>query len=853
MNEALGFVTGSGRLESARPPSGDFGSGQWEILERIARGATLSELLLSIVSLVEHQAEDMLCSILLFDPSTARLRHGAARRLPADLCKEIDGMRIGPSEGSCGMAAFRRQRVVVTDISTHPAWATHKQAFLAKGLLACWSTPILSPAGELLGTLGMYFTEARGPSVDECAWADAATHLAAIALSRARGERENERLMHTLAERVKELTLLHKSARLLQAPRAALLDQLQALVEMIPSGWRFPELCRARIRARDIDVSTPGFKDGPCKQMVRASGGEHQVSIEVVYIADVEMSAGSAFLQEEQTLLESLADLAGARIEKHEADHTLRAALAELRDKNQRLEFHARHMPLGYVVWNADRSVSEWNGAAEHIFGRSKAEVVGKSARELALVMGAQAGSDPLGSALLSSNAGGAGGTLEHVHSNGSKLVCEWLHAPLRDDAGDVIGYLSMAHDVTDRWRAEEARTRLEAQLRQAQRIQSLGTLAGGIAHDFNNILTAISGHAHLGLSDIEEERSPRDSLQAIQEASLRAVELVRRILTFSRHQEPERKRCNLAAILAEPLDRIRLGLPGGVELRQSLASDLPTAYVDDKQIQQVVSNLLSNAAHAVGDRGRIEVSLDTVSRGHEDLLGVPDKHAERYLRIRVSDSGVGMPETVIEHIFEPFFSTKPSGQGTGLGLSVVHGIVKAHGGFVAVRSQVGQGSRFQVFLPDVPGSVAERPPEPRTPRPPAPGVRVMYVDDEEPLVVLATRWLARLGYEVTGFSDSARALEAFKACPQDYDAVISDFSMPGISGLELVRQIMAVRRDIIVVMSSGYLEPEDRERAKALGALEVVLKPQSMAEFGRILHRILSERQASSPEGAPR
>jgi PAS domain S-box-containing protein len=844
MNEALGFATGSGRLESAHPPSGDFGSGQWEILERIARGGPLSELLLSIVSLVEHQAEDMLCSILLFEPSSARLRHGAARRLPAELCTAIDGMRIGPSEGSCGMAAFRRQRVVVTDIATHPAWASYKQGFLARGLLACWSTPILSPSGELLGTMGMYFTEARGPNAEECAWADAATHLAAIALSRARSERENERLMHALGERVKELTLLHKSARLLQAPQAALLEQLQALVEMIPNGWRFPELCRARLRAREIDVSTPGFVDGPCKLRARAPAGEHEVSVEVVYLQEVEASGGSAFLEEERTLLESLADLVGARIEKHEAEHTLRAALAELRDKNQRLEFHVRHMPLGYIVWSADLTVCEWNGAAERIFGWSKAQVVGKAARDLALFSEAEAGRDPLGSAVLESAAGGARGTLEHVHSSGATLVCEWLHAPLKDGAGQVIGYLSMAHDVSDRRRAEEDRARLETQLRQTQRIRSLGTLAGGIAHDFNNILTAISGHAHLGISDIEEERSPRDSLNAIQEASVRAVELVRRILTFSRHQEPERSYCRLESIVEDAIERTRLALPGGVELRQVIAPRLPAAHVDDKQIQQVVLNLLANAAQAVGDRGSIEVGVDSVPRSHQELLGVAEKPAERYLRIRVSDTGVGMPDSVIEHIFEPFFSTKPSGQGTGLGLSVVHGIVKAHAGFITVDSRPGEGSQFQVFLPDVPVSVPERQPEPQPSRPPAPGVRVMYVDDEEPLVVLATRWLGRLGYQVTGFSDSARALEAFKARPREFDAVISDFSMPGLSGLELVRQIMAIRPDIIVVMSSGYLEPEDRERAKELGALEVVLKPQSMSEFGRILHRILSERQ---------
>jgi signal transduction histidine kinase/ActR/RegA family two-component response regulator len=716
MTEALGFA-GSSRLESARPPSGDFGSGQWEILERIARGATLAELLLSIVNLVEHQTEDMLCSILLFDPGSARLRHGAARRLPADLCTAIDGMRIGPSEGSCGMAAFRRQRVVVTDIASHPAWVGYKHAFLAHGLRACWSTPILSPAGELLGTLGMYFTEARGPSVEECAWADAATHLAAIALSRARSELENERLLHTLGERVKELTLLHKSARLLQAPHAALLDQLEALVGMIPNGWRFPDECRARIRAHGVDVCTPGFVDGPCKQVVRAPAGEHQVSIEVVYLDELEASRGSPFLPEELTLLESLADLVGARIEKHAAELTLRAALTEL-----------------------------------------------------------------------------------------------------------------------------EGKARLEAQ---TQRIRSLGTLAGGIAHDFNNILTAISGHAHLGLCDIEEERSPRDSLEAIQEASIRAVELVRRILTFSRHQEPERKACRLESIVEEALDGIAARLPRGVELQHTFAPRLPTAHVDAKQIQQVVLNLLANAADAVGVRGCIDVSVDVVPRDHDALLGVPETHAERYLRIAVSDTGVGMTDGIVEHIFEPFYSTKPSGQGTGLGLSVVHGIVKAHGGVVTVDSQPGKGSRFQVFLPDLPGAAAERNPERQPSRPPAPGVRVMYVDDEEPLVVLATRWLGRLGYAVTGFSDAARALEAFKARPQDFDAVISDFSMPGLSGLDLVRQVVAVRPDIIVVMSSGYVEPEDRQRALDLGAVDVVLKPQSMAEFGRILHRILSERQA--------
>jgi len=222
---------GASRLEAARPSQGAFGSGQWEILERIARGASLAELLLSIVALVEHQAEGMLCTILTFDPATNQLHHGAARRFSPDLSAFIDGLHIGPNVGSCGSAAFHRKPVVVTDIATHPAWEPVRERFLAKGLRACWSTPILSPSRELLGTLAMYFVEARGPTAEECAWADAATHLAAIALTRARAEQENDRLFLALEGRVKELTLLHKSARLLQThhvPIAATLEDTLA-------------------------------------------------------------------------------------------------------------------------------------------------------------------------------------------------------------------------------------------------------------------------------------------------------------------------------------------------------------------------------------------------------------------------------------------------------------------------------------------------------------------------------------------------------------------------------------------------------------------------------------------------
>jgi PAS domain S-box-containing protein len=830
---------GSGSLESARPGSGELGAGQWAILEAIARGAWLPELLLSIVSLVEHQAEDMLCSLLIHDPTSGTLRHGAARRLAPELCAFVDGMRVGPSSGSCGLAALRRQRVVVTDIATHPAWSGYREPFLAHGLRACWSTPILSPSGQLLGTLGLYFAQSRGPTASECAWADAATHLAAIALSRAQAEREHDHLLVALEARVQELTLLHESARLLRAHRVGLGEQLEALVKMIPSGWRYASRCRARIRSHGIDVSTPGFVDGPLKQTAYAPAGEHRVSIEVVHLG--EAPAGDAFVVEEQTLLESLADLVGAHLEKHHAEDALRATLAELREKNQRLEFHVSRMPLGLVVWDRERTITQWNPAAERIFGWRAEEVLGQRSNQLAIVPEHARETDALGRELAASDGNIGRGTHEHVHRDGSLLVCDWLHAPLKDEYDAVIGYLSMAHDVTERQRAEDEHARLAAELQQAQRLKALGTLAGGIAHDFNNILTAIAGHAHLGLSDIEEERSPKESLHAIQEASTRAVELVRRILMFSRPQVPERKACSVGAVVEEVLAGFRGGSPR-ILFEARIDPRAPFAFADPLQLHQALANLVANAVRAVGESGRIEIEVDAIANDHEELIGASDARFARYVRITVSDTGVGMDEQTRERIFEPFFSTKPTGQGTGLGLSVVHGIVKSHEGTISVRSKAGHGSVFRVYLPEAAApEVVARAPSPS--RPPSAGAHVMYVDDEEPLVALAVRWLGRLGYKVSGFSDPRGALAAFREHPDAYDALISDVSMPEVSGFELVRQVLAIRPSMVIVMSSGYLTPEDRQRALDAGALDVVQKPQSMAELGRILHRILSER----------
>lgn len=835
------------RPAAAEAPS----TGEWEILEGIARGLPAACLLGGVVELIERRADDVACAILILDETEGALRHAAAARLPAELRGSFDGVLVSSGGASCSIAASRRERLIVEDIETHPHWVHYKQLHLAHGLHASWSNPILSPAGDVLGMLEIYCRHKRAPTIEECARVDVATHLASLALTRARAEDGHGRLLHDLGERVKELTLLHQTARLLSANPGDPRRQLTEIVHLLPGGWQHPHLCEARVVWGDVDVQTSGFRETPWKQSATGNAGEHPVRIEVVYLHLSPGAGEEPFLEEEQNLLQSLADLLGAHLHRYGTEQTLKRTLAELLDANQRLKFQANRMPLAYIVWDRHCVVTEWNAAAERIFGWTAAEAVGRHARELMMRAEGESASHSAAGDARHDDAAYTGGIHENVRKSGERLVCEWFHAQLRDATGQVSGHLSMANDITERKLAEEERSHLEAQLRQAQRIQSLGTLAGGIAHDFNNILTAIAGHAHLALLDLEEERSTKESLLAIQEAGLRAVEVVRRLLTFSRHRAPERKVGPLAPIAEQALRLLRATLPPSITIQSQLDPAAPDVQVDAAQVQQMLMNLGANAAYAMGERGVIHVSLETVLAKHIELPGAAESSSARYVKVSVTDTGCGMDSGTLERIFEPFFTTKPPGQSTGLGLSVVHGIVQSHEGLLSVRSKPGQGSVFHVYFPEA--AAQDKDTSRELPREGAPGAggRLLYVDDEEPLVVLAKRWLGRLGYQVTGFSDSSLALEMFRARPFDFDAVVSDFSMPGVSGLDLVREIMRIRPDIPVVMSSGFLRPEDRRLSQLAGAGDVVLKPHSMAEFAQVLHRTLIGKNAARRIGA--
>jgi signal transduction histidine kinase/ActR/RegA family two-component response regulator len=397
--------------------------------------------------------------------------------------------------------------------------------------------------------------------------------------------------------------------------------------------------------------------------------------------------------------------------------------------------------------------------------------------------------------------------------------------------------------DITDRVAAEEARARLEEQLRNAQKIEALGTLAAGVAHDFNNIIGTITGNTALAREDVGPGHKSLESLDEIYKASQRARHLVQQILTFSRRQPLQLENQPMRPLVEEAVRLLRATLPAAVELATSFADGPARVLADSTQIQQIVLNLCTNAWHALYERfGRIEVGLDEIELDAAAVRDLPDLKPGAHVRLRVSDNGRGMDAATKERIFEPFFTTKPVGQGTGLGLAAVHGIVKTHHGAIAVETAPGKGTTFWVYLPVAAAAAAEAGATPAaTESLRGNGQRVLYLDDDESLVFLVMRMLNRLGYRTSGYQDARLALDAVRADPLGFDLVVTDFNMPGLSGLDVALELSRIRPNLPVVITSGYITDAMRADALRSGVRQVVDKPNTVDELCAAVHRILT------------
>ena len=410
---------------------------------------------------------------------------------------------------------------------------------------------------------------------------------------------------------------------------------------------------------------------------------------------------------------------------------------------------------------------------------------------------------------------------------------------PIYVEAGGVALKIGAQHFGIVSFRDITARKHLQTQLQQAQKMEAIGTLAGGIAHDFNNILSAILGYSELALLDVEQDAPAHTSLLNAIKASHRGKDLVKRILAFSRQDDQRKTPLDIEELVSETLKMIRALIPASIDIRTKIEPKIGFVKADPTQIHQVLLNLCTNAAHAIGEiRGTITVNLErrVLDEAPEHIH--PELSPGTYVCLTVADTGAGIPADLLGKIFEPYFTTKDSGQGTGIGLAVVHGIVKKHGGLVTAVSQVGEGSTFQVYLPIVQGEALQET-KGKTVTPTG-GESILFVDDEIALQEIGQQMLEHLGYRAVVTGSSLDALEIFSKSPEAYDLVITDMTMPHMTGEELARRLLTIRPDLPIILCTGYSEKFTSDKAREIGIRAFFMKPLAIEQLAIIVRRVL-------------
>ena len=422
--------------------------------------------------------------------------------------------------------------------------------------------------------------------------------------------------------------------------------------------------------------------------------------------------------------------------------------------------------------------------------------------------------------------------------NDNSRVFLRLTYTPLGPKSTDPIGYVIFIQDLTHLKELEEERLRVERQLYQKQKLESLGTLSGGIAHDFNNILSSIIGFTELALEDVDKGSMVEESLKEIYAGGKRARDLVKQILTFSRQSEESVKPIQLDSIANEVLHLLRATIPATIQIQQSIKKDL-TIMGDATQIHQVLVNICTNAAQAMEENGGIldlRISDVPVYGGdHLDDL-IPGEYAE----IRISDTGVGIDSTIMDKIFDPFFTTRDIGKGTGMGLALVHGIIKSHNGTIRAQSVPGRGSVFTAYLPLIPGGGESK--SDQSEILPTGDERILFIDDEYAIGKLSGKMLQNLGYEVLSLTSSLKALDLFRSKAHDFDLVITYMTMPEMTGDELAAELVKIRPDIPVILCTGYSNKISDERLEGIGIKALTYKPLSKKDLAWTVRRVLDD-----------
>ncbi len=831
-----------------------FYAAQCDVLEQVTRGVALPEILEAIVLLIERQADGMLCSVLLFDEEHGTLTHGAAPHLPEAFRSMVDGIAVGPDVGSCGAAAYRRERVIIDDIATHPNWAIARDLAEASGLRACWSSPILSPTRELLGTFAMYYGVPRGPEEREVAWVTAATHLAAVAIVRDRDERslrQSEARARHLARLYAVSSSVNEAIVRVRDPQAIFDMACSIAVEkgLAQLAWvgRYDEtedhLKPVASFGRDtgyLDVIRLSMRDdrlnnGPAARAMRdkraavsndiandptfffkkdaARRGFRACAVFPLTLGDgaqgifaIYGDTTDFFGPEEVKVLGAIADHISLTIEANDNERERRRLFDALGERTGQLErseallriaVRAAHLggfsievPGGRVDWSDEVCAIHGVPAGTTPTTRQAIEAFAPEFREMARrrATACAAHGRPFDF------------EAQLVTPAGREVWVRVIGHAERDGAGHISRVQGAFQDISDR-------RKLEEQLRQAQKMEAVGQLAGGVAHDFNNLLSVVLTYTHFLGATLKEGDPMRPHILEIRKAGERAAELTHQLLAFGRKQMLRPRVVDLHQVVTGLEKMLQRLLGDGVDL--SILSTPPTGrvFADPGQVEQVVMNLVVNARDAMPTGGSLTIETACVALDDDYAAAHHGVTPGRYVRLSVTDTGVGMDAAIRSHIFEPFFTTKEKGKGTGLGLSTVYGIVTQSGGHVWVYSEPGLGTTFKVYLPRV-----EAEPDAEAPEAPQPASlrgteTVLVVEDDEQVQVIVRTILRRGGYNVL---DARNGGEAFLICEQfgaKIDLLLTDVVMPRMSGRELADRLSPLRPAMKVLFMSGYTE----------------------------------------------